>query len=275
MRNRMLLVLFAAGMLGLAAPAVAQQFHPSVGQPGKDVIWVPTPEALVARMLDMAHVTPSDYVIDLGSGDGRIVIAAAKRGATAVGVEYNPDMVALSRANAEKEGVAGKATFVNGDIFETDFSKATVLTMYLLPDLNMRLRPKILEMKPGTRIVTQSFDMEDWKPDQTENVEGRAAYLWIVPAKVAGSWTWQAGTDKGQIVLLQTFQEIEGTIRLGDQELTIRDAKLEGDRISFLAGNGASDTYTFAGQVNGVAITGTRKKGNGSETQWTARRSPR
>ncbi len=275
MRNRMLLVLFAVGLLGFAAPAVTQQFQPSVGQPGKDVIWVPTPEALIAVMLDMAQVTPSDYVIDLGSGDGRIVIAAAKRGATALGIEYNPDMVALSKASAEKEGVAGKANFLNGDIFESDFSKATVVTMYLLPDLNMRLRPKILEMKPGTRIVTHAFTMEDWEPDQTAQAEGRSAFLWIVPAKVAGNWIWQAATDKGQIVLAQTFQKIEGTVRLGGQDMDIREAKLEGDRISFTAGDGPSGLISFTGRVGDGTITGTMKKGNAAETKWTARRSTR
>ena len=143
------------------------QFEPRVGQPGKDVVWVPTPQALVDKMLDMAKVTPSDFVIDLGSGDGRTVITAAKRGATAMGIEYNPDMVELSKRNAEKEGVTSRATFVKQDLFETDFSKATVITMFLLPDINLKLRPKILNLKPGTRIVSNTFTMGDWKADET------------------------------------------------------------------------------------------------------------
>jgi SAM-dependent methyltransferase len=227
------------------------------------VIWVPTPEELIAAMLDMAKVTPNDHVIDLGSGDGRIVIAAAKRGARALGVEYNPDMVELSRNNARKEGVADKATFVNGDIFETDFSQATVVTMYLLPDLNMKLRPKILEMKPGTRVVSHAFSMEDWEADQTANVDGRTAYFWIVPAKVAGIWTW----PNAQLTLRQTFQKIEGSLMSNGKEQPLQDAKLEGDKISFVAGGSQ-----YAGRVNGNAISGTTKPGTGPETKWAAAR---
>ena len=137
------------------------------GQAGKDVVWVPTPQALVDKMLDMAKVTPKDFVMDLGSGDGRTVITAAKRGARAMGIEYNPDMVALSEKNAAEAGVTDKATFVKADLFETDFSKATVVTMFLLPSINLKLRPKILDMKPGTRVVSNTFDMEDWEADET------------------------------------------------------------------------------------------------------------
>jgi precorrin-6B methylase 2 len=271
MRNRTLTAVFTLTvcLLSLAALTTAsaqqqqQQFQPSVGQPGKDVIWVPTPEELIAAMLDMAKVTPNDHVIDLGSGDGRIVIAAAKRGARALGVEYNPDMVELSRNNARKEGVADKATFVNGDIFETDFSQATVVTMYLLPDLNMKLRPKILEMKPGTRVVSHAFSMEDWEADQTANVDGRTAYFWIVPAKVAGIWTW----PNAQLTLRQTFQKIEGSLMSNGKEQPLQDAKLEGDKISFVAGGSQ-----YAGRVNGNAISGTTKAGTGPETKWAAAR---
>src|SRR5262245_47416293 len=163
-------------LVTLSAPAQAQpakqEYQPEVGQGGKDVVWVPTPQELVDKMLDMAKVTPKDYVIDLGSGDGRTVITAAKRGSKALGIEYNPDMVELSKRNAAKEGVSDKASFVKADLFESDFSQAQVITMFLLPSINMKLRPKILNLKPGTRIVSNSFDMEDWKPDQTENVEG-------------------------------------------------------------------------------------------------------
>jgi len=274
MRNRTLTVIFTLTvcLLSLAALTTAsaqqqqqQQFQPSVGQAGKDVIWVPTPEELIAAMLDAAKVTPNDLVMDLGSGDGRIVIAAAKRGARAIGVEYNPDMVELSRNNAQKEGVADKATFVNGDIFETDFSKATVITMYLLPDLNMKLRPAILEMKPGTRVVSHAFSMEDWEADQTVNADGRTAYFWIVPAKAAGTWTW----PNAQLTLRQTFQKIEGGLMISGKEQLLQDAKLEGDRISFTAGGSQ-----YAGRVNGNAISGVVKTGAGPEVKWMAERRP-
>src|SRR5258705_13548093 len=151
----------------VAAQPAKEEYKPQVGQEGKDVVWVPTPQALVDKMLDMAKVTPQDYVIDLGSGDGRTVITAAKRGARALGIEYNPDMVALSKKNAAKEGMGEKAQFTKADLFETDFSQATVITMFLLPEINLRLRPKILDLKPGTRVVSNSFTMEDWQDDET------------------------------------------------------------------------------------------------------------
>ena len=175
---------------GIAQAQPAKEYQPEVGQAGKDVVWVPTPQALVDKMLDMAKVTPKDYVIDLGSGDGRTVITAAKRGSKALGIEYNPDMVELSKRSAANEGVSDKASFVKADLFESDFSQAQVITMFLLPSINVKLRPKILDLKPGTRIVSNSFDMEEWKPDETATVEGCnnwcTAHLWIVPAKVGG-----------------------------------------------------------------------------------------
>lgn len=176
-----------------AAPSAQIEFTPEVGQPGKDVIWVPTGQTLVNKMLEMAKLAAQDFLIDLGSGDGRTVITAVKRGARAHGIEYNPDMVELAKRNAAKEGVADKATFVQADIFASDFSKATVLTLFLLPELNVKLRPTILNMRPGTRVVSNSFQMGDWKPDQSATVTGDCgswctAHLWIVPAKVAGTW---------------------------------------------------------------------------------------
>ena len=179
------------------SPPNPAPIEPQVGQEGKDVVWVPTPQALVDRMLDMAKVTPNDYVMDLGSGDGRTVITAAKRGVRATGIEYNPDMVELSKRNAEKEGVDGQAEFTKADLFETDFSKATVITMFLLPDINLRLRPKILDMKPGTRVVSNTFTMGEWEADETSTVAEasgyyRTALLWIVPAKVEGTWKSRA-----------------------------------------------------------------------------------
>lgn len=248
-----------AAALAFCTTAQAQnkEYTPSVGQEGKDVIWVPTPESLVQKMLDMAKLTPNDVHFDLGSGDGRTVIAAAKRGTKAVGVEYNPDMVELSKRNARKEGVSARAEFIRGDIFETDFSKANVLTLYLLPSLNLKLRPTILNMKPGTRVVSHAFTMGDWQADQTENVEGRTAYLWIVPARVEGNWRIEGG---GDLALKQTFQKIEGTS--GGKALT--HAVLRGDAISF-----SVDGRDYSGRVTGDRMEGTAKTANG-EVKWTA-----
>jgi len=252
---------------GVTQPPPANQYEPQVGQAGKDVIWVPTPQALVEKMLDMAKVTPEDYVIDLGSGDGRTVITAAKRGARVLGIEYNPDMVELSRRNAAKEGVGDKAKFVKADLFESDFSQATVITMFLLPSINIKLRPTILDLKPGTRIVSNSFDMEEWKADETATVEGCndwcTAFLWIVPAKVGGTWK----LSQGELTLKQTFQMISGTLKSGSNVTPIANGRLNGDQISFSAG-GAQ----YAGRVNGNSIEGTVKSG-GNSSQWSATRS--
>jgi precorrin-6B methylase 2 len=276
MRRKTLAVFFALTML---LPCVyaqtgsgTQQYQPTVGQHGKDVIWVPTPEELITAMLDMAKLTPSDYLVDLGSGDGRIVIAAAKRGVRAMGIEFNPDMVELSKHNAEKEGISDKATFVQGDIFATDFSKATVLTMYLLPELNIRLRPKILDMKPGTRVVTHAFDMEDWQSDQTMEADGRTAYFWIVPAKVAGTWTWTAGSGSAELTLKQNYQKIEGSLKLDGKELPLKNVKLDGDQISFSAGEGNPATREYSGRINGDAIEGLSKIANSPDSKWSAHR---
>ena len=241
-------VVLALSAANAFAQAAQKPFEPQVGQAGKDVVWVPTPQVLVEKMLDMAKVTPQDIVYDLGSGDGRTVITAAKRGAKAFGIEYNPDMVELSQKNAKAAGVTDKATFVKGDLFETDFTKANVVTMFLLPSINLKLRPKILDMKPGTRIVTNSFNMEDWEADQTETVGGECtswctAMLWIVPAKVQGSWTM----PDGELKLTQTFQKVSGS--LGAQ--AISEGKLNGDELTFKVG-----TKTYTGKVNGTTIQG-------------------
>ena len=256
------------------APA-KQEYTPQVGQEGKDVIWVPTPHELVERMLEMADVKSTDYVVDLGSGDGRTVIAAAKRGAQALGIEYNPDMVELAKRNAAKEGVTARAKFIKADIFETDFSQATVVTMYLLPTLNVKLRPTILGMKPGTRVVSHAFSMGDWPPDRTESVEGRQAYLWIVPAKVAGTWRVDSGRRKFELVLRQKFQTLDGTANIDGKVTPIR-ATLLGDQLSFSitaagTGNRQSD---FVGHVNSDTIEGTWKSpGSSAEQGWIARRA--
>lgn len=279
---RFLTLLFAVLALGLPAAAPAQkEYTPQVGQEGKDVIWVPTPQALVERMLDMAKLTPQDIHFDLGSGDGRTVIAAAKRGAQATGVEFNPDMVKLSERAAAKEGVAARAKFINGDIFQTDFSHATVVTLYLLPSLNLKLRPTILRMKPGTRIVSHAFSMDDWQPDQTENVEGRTAYLWIVPAPVEGTWRWSvagSGQKDYELTLRQQFQQVEGLIRLDNGKMgQLRNVKLVGDQISFsvheIAGVSGSIRRDYTGRVSGNTIQGSFKlPDTGAEVKWTATR---
>ena len=253
-----------------AQPQPAQKpFEPSSGQPGKDVVWVPTPQALVDRMLDIAKVTASDYVIDLGSGDGRTVITAAKRGARAAGIEYNPDMVELSKRNAAKEGVTDKATFMKADLFESDFSRATVITMFLLPDINVKLRPRILDLKPGTRIVSNTFTMGEWKDDETATVDESAgcsyyctAHLWIVPAKAAGNWH----LAQGELTLKQEFQMVNGTLKSGGNALPVTNGRLRGDAISFSAG-GAN----YTGRVNGSRMEGNVTTG-GNTTAWTATR---
>jgi len=267
------LTMLAAALLACAG-ALAQpagDYKPAVGQAGKDVVWVPTSNELVTKMLDMARVTAKDYVIDLGSGDGRTVIAAARRGARAHGIEYNPDMVDLSKRNAAKEGVSDKATFAKADLFESDFSQATVITMFLLPDINKRLRPKILGLKPGTRIVSNSFDMGDWEADETGSAvseEGssyyRTALLWIVPAKVEGRWKSAAG----EIAFQQQYQMIAGAINAGGVSTLINSGRLRGDRITFSAG---SAQYT--GKVKGNNITGTVTRDGGSAS-WSATRIP-
>jgi hypothetical protein len=250
-----------------------QQFTPQVGQAGKDVIWVPTPQELVDRMLNMAQTTPNDFVIDLGSGDGRIAITAAKKfGARSLGIEYNPDMVELSNRNAAKEGVTGKANFTRADIFETDFSRATIITMYLLPGLNLKLRPKILEMKPGTRVVSHQFNMDDWPPDEVSNLDGRRAYFWLVPAKVQGMWRIQVGAEAYEMVLEQRYQAFEGSIRVGSVLAGLRDPRLQADRISFAFIDNTGVRRDFTGRVNGSAMEGTVKPENGPEARWTAAR---
>jgi precorrin-6B methylase 2 len=212
-------------------------FEPQVGQAGKDVVWVPTPQAVVDKMLDMAKVTKADVVFDLGSGDGRTVITAAKRGARAYGIEYNPDMVTLSQNNAKAAGMSDRATFEKADLFETDLSRANVITMFLLPSINLKLRPKILDLKPGTRIVSNTFTMGEWKADETQTVDNGCssswctALLWIVPAKVAGSYK----IPQGDLTLKQDFQMLSGTLRTEGKTVVVQ-GKVRGEQISFSAG---------------------------------------
>src|SRR2546426_8309841 len=248
----LLLLLCQSLAVGLVHAQPAKEYQPEVGQAGKDVVWVPTPQALVDKMLEMAKVTPKDYVIDLGSGDGRTVITAAKRGVKALGIEYNPDMVELSKRNAAKEGVSNRASFTKADLFESDFSQATVITMFLLPDINIKLRPKILNLKPGTRIVSNSFTMGDWTADETVSVKDSCAsyctaHLWIVPARVEGTWQM----PQGELMLNQTYQMVDGTLKSANGVAPITNGKLNGDQITFTAGG-----TEYSGRVVGNTIEG-------------------
>jgi hypothetical protein len=247
----------AVALLYSAPPALAQtqtgttEYIPQVGQRGKDVVWVPTPQVLVDKMLELARITPNDYLIDLGSGDGRTVITAAKRGVRALGIEYNPEMVALAQREAEKAGVADMAKFVKADLFQTDLSQATVITMFLLPAINLKLRPKLLDLKPGTRIVSNSFTMGEWQEDEAVDAGGDCqsycrALLWIVPAKVAGRWT----LPKGELHLKQEFQKISGRLESGGKAEVIAAGPLRGTEISFRAG-----ATQYSGHVRGDTMS--------------------
>jgi SAM-dependent methyltransferase len=232
------------------APAKPCTYEPTSGQEGKDVVWIPTPQIVVDRMLDMARVTKNDFVMDLGSGDGRTVITAAKRGARAMGIEYNPEMVEFARCNAQKAGV--RATFVKADLFETDFSQATVITMFLLPDINLKLRPKILGLKPGTRIVSNTFTMGDWKEDEKAELSSNAgctaswctALLWIVPARVAGTHK----LAQGEVTLKQSYQMLSGSLTTGGKTFAL-EGKVRGEEVSFRAGG-----KNYRGRMNGKSL---------------------
>jgi len=263
-----MLSLSLIAVVAFAQAAVCAEYEPKVGQAGKDVIWVPTGQDLVSKMLDMAKVTPQDYVIDLGSGDGRTVILAAKRGARALGIEYNPDMVDLSKRTAAREGLLDKAQFVKADLFQSDFSQATVLTMFLMPDINLKLRPQILNMKPGTRVVSNTFTMDDWIPDETYTMEDNSecgfyctALFWIVPAKVEGTWQ----LPQGELKLTQSFQRFSGTLKSGPSSKGVLDGKLIGDQITFSIGD-----VRYSGRVSGDTMQGTFGPGGSS---WSATRA--
>jgi SAM-dependent methyltransferase len=267
----LVLPLAAAAQQPPAKPPAAQQpFEPTIGQAGKDVVWVPTPSELVDKMLDMAAVTPRDVVMDLGSGDGRNIIAAAKRGARAIGVEYNPEMVALSQRLAREAGVSDRATFVQGDMFEADISQATVMALFLLPDNLTKLRDKFLRLQPGTRIVLNTFAITDWEPDVTEKIGGTCAswctaMLYIVPAQVQGTWKMGAG----DLVLNQQFQIVTGTLTVDGKAMRITAGKLRGDHISF-----SVDGDEYSGKVVGDRIEGVAVRA-GARQNWAASRASR
>ena len=250
------------------APSEAQKpYAPVEGQAGRDAVWVPTPYVLVEKMLDLAKVTPKDFVMDLGSGDGRNIIAAAKRGIHGLGVEYNHELVEHSRRLAEKEGVADKAKFVQGDMYVADISKATVLALFLLPENMEKLKSKFLALRPGSRIVINAFEIPEWSPDATERAEGDCgawctAHLYIVPAKAAGTWKM----DAGELMLQQRYQNLSGSITIDGKRTPISNGKMRGDRITFTAGG-----VTYTGRLNGDAMSGKVKGGSGGN--WSASRA--
>ena len=284
-RRRQLLTGSGAIALGglLGTPALWAQtgavtYEPERGQSGKDVIWIPTPDTLVNRMLRMAQVTPKDYVIDLGSGDGKIVIAAAREGARGLGIEYNPDMVELSRRRAQQAGVADRARFEKADIFESDFSQATVITMYLLPHLNLRLRHRILALKQGTRVASHEFRMGRWRPDETAKVGHASVHLWLVPANAGGDWEFsfpqQSGPRIVRMSFTQRFQYVTGEALFKDFTALPSDGKLLGERLSFDLTDEDGHLRRFVGRVAGDRMEGSVYDftNNGARQPFSARR---
>ena len=277
----------AAGLFGTTAlRAVAQipgaggarpatEYVPVFGQTGKDVGWVPTPPALIEKMLAAAGVTAKDLVIDLGSGDGRIPIAAARLfGAQAVGVEYEANLVEYSKAEAARQGVSDKASFVRGDVFEHDFSRATVIALYLLPNMNLRLRPKILAMAPGTRVVAHNFGLGDWEPDEGVFADEVRGWLWIVPAQAGGEWRSAPGAARGAdmgMSIRQRFQKVEGSVRAGGRTLQMLFPALRAGRIEFTTLDG-SERRDYVGEVQGARITGTVRSNGGEPQPWSMQR---
>jgi hypothetical protein len=271
MRTRTFLIFTFSFLISAAASAqqTTKPFEPVSGQAGKDVVWVPSPPEMVNKLMELARVTPNDFVIDLGSGDGRNVIAAAKLGARALGVEYNPDMVALSRRLAQEAGVADKAQFVQGDMYEYDISKATVMALFLLPVNMNKLAPKFFNLAPGSRIAANTFGIEGWEPDMRVTLPASSeceswceALLWIVPAKIAGTWAMPNGT----LALTQEYQTVQGTVTIGGKPQTVAMGRLNGDELTFIA-----DGQTYKAKVSGNAMTGTVTTAKG-DLPWTATR---
>ncbi len=253
-RRALLLSLGACTTLARAAEPKAPQ--PVFGTPGKDAGWIPTPDSMVEAMLRLARLSPSDLLVDLGSGDGRIPILAAREfGSRGLGIEFNPDLVAYSSERAVREGVADRVKFVRGDIFETDFSEATVVALFMTPSVLQRLRPKLLAMKPGTRIVSYLFAIEEWEPDEWVFQDGMHGILWIVPASVQGAWRIESGNERYAVRLSQRFQKIDGRLIVDGTELPLFDARLAGDRVRFTGLKGER-RYDFNGTVKASRIDG-------------------
>ena len=238
-------------------------YEPIRGQAGKDVIWIPTPEGLIDKMLAAAKVTEQDRLFDLGAGDGIIAITAARKfGAQSVGIEYNPDMAQFARRKVNEAGLNNKVRIITGDIFKEDFTSATVVTLYLMPHLNLQLRPTLLKMKPGTRVVSHAFTMGDWEPDETMQHEYSRAYYWMVPAQVAGDWVI-TGLEGGPVRLKmnQTFQLIGGTMTRGGVTQALMGAKLQGEELKFRFSTPDQTVHTFTGRVEGKRMTGSVSSG--------------
>ena len=236
-----------------------ESYTPKLGQSGKDVMWLPTRDELVTQMLTVARVTPEDLVVDLGAGDGKIAIAAARQfGARAWGIEYNKNLAALAQRNAEKAGVGNRVRIVQGDIFQEDFSAASVVTLYLLEELNAQLRPTLLNMRPGTRVVSNAFGMGDWEPDQVIQVGSNTGFYWKVPAKVAGQWAVQGLDRRGPAVLqlVQRHQRLAGTLMWGAQAQPVLGARMDGADVHFSFVNAAGQLQAVKIRVDGLAFSG-------------------
>lgn len=257
-RRLALLSLASLATMALAQPA-STTFEPQRGQAGKDVIWIPTPDAVVQRMLQMAEVRPDDRVFDLGAGDGKIAIAAARDfGARATGLEFNPDMVVFAQRQAQAAGVADKVEFRQADIFQSDFSSATVVTLYLLPALNLKLRPLLFQMAPGTRVVSHSFSMGDWAPDETARIDGNSAFLWRVPANASGTWRLSGEGLPGDTVLslTQRYQVVSGSADFGELEASVLQPRLSGERLRFGLRTPQGELLEFDARVSGERMQG-------------------
>ncbi len=271
------IALYSLSLGAFAQSALQQDYEPRLGQSGKDVIWVPTPNEVVERMLRMARTTSADYVIDLGAGDGKIPIAAVKVfNARALGIEYNPDMARFAQGNAVKAGVADKAKIIEGDIFTTDFTEASVITMYLLPHLNLKLRPQLLSMRPGTRVVSHSFNMDDWEPDDHSTIDGRDMFLYVIPATAMGQWSieLQLGKTKESFELsfMQRYQKLEGYAKFGSLHAGLRTPRLNGSEISFSFIDKAGIRSDLSGQITGPRMQGIFTTEKGKKGRWTATR---
>jgi len=258
------------------APAAAQALHaPEIGQPGKDVVWVPTPERLIVRMLQMADTTSADLVVDLGSGDGRIPIAAAKRfGARGLGVEFDENLVQRSIRAAERAGVSDRVRFVRGDLFQADLSGATVVALYLSPDVMTRLRPRLEALRPGTRIVSHQFTLGDWEPDESMTAENRPAYLWVVPVRVQGAWRLVLGDDAYELRLQQTQQRLTGSAEFQGKRAPVFAARLRGEEIGFAFADRSGYPRAFSGTVAGDTMHGKALAYGQPESTWRAQRLP-
>jgi SAM-dependent methyltransferase len=268
LRSFLLCIALAAG--AALAQTASAPYEPRMGQKGKDVVWIPSPTDMVEKMLDMARVTPPDFVIDLGSGDGRNVIAAAKRGANALGVEYNPDLVELSKRIAAKQGVGGKAIFVQGDMYEADISRATALILFLIPANLQRLTPKFIKLNPGTRIVSNTYEIgSGWEPDETDRIAQCAswcvAYLYVVPAQVSGTWR----LPEGELTLEQSYQQVWGTYETNGISLPVENGRLRGEELRFTV-----NAVEYSARVKGDSMVEGVAKGRQQPSVWSAKRVP-